>query len=131
LKSDAAGCGGLINSSKKDDCFIGPVTSALSATFDAGDALFGLKVVADADPDSGSKSSGVFQIRPLSGYNDTTYLLNYDDEEESGVTSVFGDPILDTNGAPASNKNKKLTFGASISNDTPAGKYSANMSLIA
>lgn len=49
----------------------------------------------------------------------------------SGVTSTYGDQFLTTSGAPALNKNMTLTFGASAANNTPAGSYSADLSLIA
>jgi len=130
LKSNAAGCGGLINSSDKNGCYIAPATTGTGIT--QGNALFGLVVNPGVDPNTGTNSSGTFQIANGASYTTSTYFMNYDsDDEATGVTSVFGDPILDTDGGPASNKNMKITFGASISNNTPAGKYSADLSLIA
>lgn len=129
LKSSALDCGGLINSSNIDECFITP--SPLVDGLAAGKAMFGVIVNASTDPNNGEDSDGAFQVATGASYNDTNYFMNYVDENASGVTSVFGDPFLDTDGAPASNKNMKLTFGASISNSTPAGKYSTDLSLIA
>ncbi len=129
LKSDALACGGLVNSSKPDGCYITPASDPL-LDFTAGNARFGVKVLTDTDP-SGVTPSGAFQVAAGAQYNGTAYFLNYVDGDATGITSVFGDPILDTASAPVSNKNKKLTFGASVSNTTPAGKYSANLSLIA
>lgn len=61
-------------------------------------------------------------------YSDTasTYRL-----DETNVKSTYGDPLLDTNDSVINGGNIKLTFGASISNVTPAGKYSNAYSLIA
>jgi hypothetical protein len=61
-------------------------------------------------------------------YSDTSATYRFD---EANVKSTYGDPILDTNGTGVNNGNVKLTFGASISNTTPAGKYSNAYSLIA
>lgn len=121
LKSSAADCGGLINSSNPDDCFILPALNA--GGISAGQAKFGVTVATDATDANGT-------LQAAGAYNASTYTLNYVDGNE-GITSVFGDPILDTAGAPASNKNATLTFGASIANNTPAGKYSTDLSLIA
>jgi hypothetical protein len=49
----------------------------------------------------------------------------------TGVTSTYGDSLLDTANLPVNNKNVQITFGASVSNLTPAGLYSADLSLIA
>lgn len=124
LKSNALGCGGLLRAGAPSACDILP---ALDDGIVAGEAKFGVLVASSAD--TGSNPNGTFQA--ISGYNDTDYVLNFDDEEGTGVTSIYGDPILDTDGAPANNKNAKLTFGASVSNSTPAGLYSADLSLIA
>ena len=129
LKSSADGCGGLINSSEPTGCYIKP---ALQTGLTAGQAKFGVIVNADTDPsDNGVVPDGHYSIRTGSGYDAAAYALNWASNNQTGVTSVFGDPILDTQGAPANNKNVKLTFGASVSNSTPAGKYAADLSLIA
>lgn len=52
-------------------------------------------------------------------------------DANDGVTSPFGDRFLETAEAPANNKNMALTFGVAASNNTPAGNYSADLSLIA
>jgi hypothetical protein len=57
--------------------------------------------------------------------------MNYVSGDATGVTSTYGDPILNTAGAPANNQNMPLTFAASINNNTPAGDYSATLGLIA
>ncbi len=123
MKSDAVSCGGLLLvGGTAGNCYIAP---AGSSDFSAGAAKFGVKVATAAD---GSNPNGTINL--ASPYNATTYAMNYVDAT-TGVTGVYGDPIFDTDDAPVNNKNQKLTFGASITNQTPAGKYQANLSLIA
>lgn len=127
LKSSAAGCGGLLRAGTST-CDIEP---AMNGDIEAGQARFGVKT-SDATSTPGTDGSGVFQPAAGSGYNNATFALNYNgDDETTGVTSMYGDSFLDTDGSPANNMNMKLTFGASVSNQTPAGTYSANLSLIA
>lgn len=126
LKSNATDCGGLLRAGAPSACDIEP---ALNTDIAAGEAKFGVTAAAAAD--TGTSPTGTFQVVGGSNYNDTTYALNYVAGNATGVTSIYGDPFLNTDGAPANNKNMSLTFGASISNDTPAGTYSANLSLIA
>jgi hypothetical protein len=127
LKSSTTGCGGLVRSGDAN-CDIKPAQT--TDIVDGGaNALFGVKTGAD----SGAPVSGSGTFAPITGshYNATTYALNYTTGDTAGVTSTYGDPFLDTGGAPASNKNVKLTFGALATNATPAGLYSADLSLIA
>ena len=108
-------------------CDIAP---ALDQGIEAGQARFGVKIAAAAD--TGVNPNGVLQAAADSFYVTTSrFSLNYVTGNGSGVTSVFGDPFLDTDGAPANGKNVALTFGASVANNTPAGLYSADLSLIA
>ena len=127
LKSGNA-CGGL----KRLDatgCDIAPATAGFTA---ANNALFGVKVAADSATDTSLSATGTFRIVPASNYDGTNYRLNWTNGSTTdGVSSTYGDPILDTNGTQPSNKNMKLTFGASITNNTPAGNYSTDLSLIA
>lgn len=95
-----------------------------------GQARFGVKTAAATDT-PGADALGGFQPVEESGYNDATFVLNYSEDNTSGVTSVFGDPFLDTLGAPASNKNMQLTFGASIDDTTPAGDYATALNMVA
>lgn len=123
MKSDAVSCGGLLLvGAAPGNCYIAP---AGSSDFSAGAAKFGVKVATTTD---GTSPNGTINL--ASPYNASTYAMNYVDST-TGVTGVYGDPIFDTNDAPVNNKNQKLTFGASITNQTPAGKYAANLSLIA
>lgn len=126
LKSNATNCGGLLRAGAPTACDIAP---ALTTGVAAGEAKFGVRAIATAD--TGSNPSGTFQAVAASGYNDTTYALNYVAGNATGVTSTYGDPFLDTNDAPLNNKNMQLTFGASVTNTTPAGLYSADLSLVA
>lgn len=66
-----------------------------------------------------------------SGYSTTDYFMDWVLGDGTGVTSPYGDPIYNTNDAPVNVGKTNLTFGANISNVTPAGNYSASMSLIA
>lgn len=124
LKSNTA-CGGL----KRVEATTCDIAPALTGGVAAGQARFGVRAVATAN--TGTNPNGIFQVVDGSNYNDSTYALNYLADNSSGITSAFGDPFLDTDGAPANGKNMQLTFGASISNSTPAGLYSTDLSMIA
>lgn len=124
LKSSAANCGGLLRAGAPSACDIAP--AGTSGTIAAGQAKFGVKTGAtDADADG--------TIRPFNtgNYDATNFRMNFVAGNASGVTGPYGDPLLDTANAPANNKNMPLTFGASVANNTPAGLYSADLSLIA
>lgn len=127
LKSSTTGCGGLLRAGPgtvAERCSIAP--ALLTDVLDAdADAKFGVKVTAGTD--SGD-AEGAFQAN--ANYNGTNFRMNYVDAN-SGVTSTYGDEFLNTNDAPALYKNMQLTFGAKAANNTPAGSYSADISLIA
>ncbi len=125
MKSNALNCGGLLRSSDTSACNIGPATTG---GFAAGTAKFGVKTSTATAVGSGT---GTLEPVSASGYNDTTYLMNFTAGNSAGVTSIYGDPFLDTGDAPVNNMLMDLTFGASISNNTPAGSYSADLSMIA
>lgn len=126
LKSGVA-CGGLkrVNAT---GCDIAP---AQQTNIAFGEAKFGVKVNPDSITDGTLSATGTLQIFPTSGYDATAYALNYNSDTSSGVTSAYGDPILDTDSTQPSNRNMKLTFGASIAPNTPAGLYKGDLSLIA
>lgn len=126
LKSGVA-CGGLKRASAAD-CDIVP---AQQTNIAFGEAKFGVKVNPDSITDGTLSATGTLQIFPTSGYDATAYALNYNSDTSSGVTSAYGDPILDTDSTQPSNRNMKLTFGASIAPNTPAGLYKGDLSLIA
>lgn len=124
LKSNTTGCGGLVRAGAANNtvgCGIGPQTIAGVIATDA--AKFGVRF-ADLDDGTG-------QLDLLSSYSETNHFMNYVAGDGSGVTSTYGDPIYSTHDEPISNGEANLVFGADIGNDTPAGTYSANLSLIA
>jgi hypothetical protein len=125
LKTSAP-CGGLLLAGDTSgNCYIAP---ALTAGITAGNALFGLKTNTST---AGTGTYRAYDSGSGAYYNDTTYKLAYVVGDASGVTSPYGDKVLDTNSAPLNNGKMALTFGASVSNSTPAGNYSADLSLIA
>ncbi len=126
LKSNATNCGGLLRAGAPTACDILP---ALATDIANGEAKFGVKTATATD--TGTGATGAFQPYSGSGYNASTFALNFVDGNATGITSTYGDPFLDTNNAPVNNKNMALTFGAAVSNNTPAGLYSADLSLIA
>lgn len=132
LKSSAQDCGGLLRAgtgTAAERCGIEPadVADAFDDATGAGKALFGVKTSNATDGTANVTGT----LIPAGSYNNSTYYIGFTSGNGTGVTSVYGDPLLSTNSAPASNKNMQLTFGASISNNTPAGLYSADLSLIA
>lgn len=119
LKSDATGCGGLLLTGGTG-CHIAPQNDeGQVADFAANNALFGLK------------AAGAGNFVAAGDYNNTRYFINYVSGDATGVTSVYGDPVLNTSGGPINNANATLTFGAGITNTTPAGLYATDLSLIA
>jgi len=127
LRSSTVGCGGLFRAGRPDDteCNIKP---ALNSGVAAGQAKFGVKTNTAVGVGT---SNGTLQPAAGSIYSNSAYALNYVNGDGSGVTGPFGDPFLDTDGNPASNMGMQITFGASIAPNTPAGLYSADLSLIA
>ena len=121
LKSNAVNCGGLLIAGDPTKCYINPATVA---GIDGSTALFGVKVTGAAQT-----AAGIFQA--AGSYNASNYFMGYVIGNATGVTSTYGDEILNTNNLPANNKNATLEFGATITNSTPAGLYSADLSLIA
>lgn len=126
LKS-AVDCGGL----KRFGAATCDIAPALTNGLDTSSARFGLRTAAatDAVNTTGTEATGT--LLPIGNYNNATYALNYLANNTSGVTSTYGDPLFSSNDAPVNNKNMELTFGASVTNETPAGLYSADLSLIA
>lgn len=135
LKSSATDCGGLVRAgaaSNSAGCGILPALNT-GVTTSSG-ARFGVKTNTGAAATGAANPTGVLQPFDAAGspyYSNSAYALRYAAGNATGVTSVYGDQFLDTNGAPVNNQNMQLDFGATIANDTPAGSYSANLSLIA
>lgn len=130
LKSSTTACGGLVRVGDAN-CDILPATDGLGIS--EGDALFGIKVATAADPTLGNPSaSGTLRAAgDVPYYSDSIFKLNFVSGDNSGITSPYGDPVFDSSNLPVSDKNMQITFGASVSNQTPAGLYSADLSLIA
>ena len=126
MKSSATSCGGLLRSGGGGACNIGPSQNGILVN----EAEFGVKTATPYGTAGETGASGTLAPVTASGYNPTTYFMGYVDNTD-GVTSPYGDPFIDTAGAPANNQNMDLTFGASITNTTPAGLYTADISLIA
>lgn len=124
LKSNATQCGGLVRAgvSNTVGCGITPVVTA-PAAIGTGAAKFGLRLVG-----TGAATGAVSAVAPYEG---TNFFMNYVSGDGSGVTGPYGDPIYNTGSAPVNDGTANLTFGANISNVTPAGNYSAAFSLIA
>lgn len=114
--------GGLDNGSNS----IPPVGAgaATPSAMSAGTAAFGVYVA------NGSGGQGT--VSANANYNNGNSSNYGMDTTTSGtnVTTVFGDPIAAST-APVSNVENTLTFAATASNLTPAGRYQANLSLIA
>lgn len=140
LKS-SADCGGLklAGSPAGEGCHIAAAGGAGDANNNnivAGEARFGV-MPAVAVPLAGATGTylpfSVDPDNPSPYYLTTRYSFNYDSGSPTtnGVTSTFGDPFLYTANAPATGQNMQITFGASIADNTPAGAYSTNLSMIA
>ncbi len=130
LKNAADGCGGLLLVGETT-CYIHPAQNT-GINPAANEAKFGIKT-SPATPTPARSATGVLQPANGSYYNNDAFALRFTSGESpaSGVTSAFGDPLLDTAGAPASNQNMRLTLGITIANDTPAGTYATKLGLIA
>jgi len=126
LKSSTIGCGGLLRfgADPATQCDIKP---AVTGDVTTASAKFGVKTSDATGVGAGANGTLV----PSAGYSNATYALNWLIGDATGVTSTYGDPFLNTASKPANNQNMTLTFGASVTNDTPAGLYSADLSLIA
>ncbi len=121
--------GGLISGPNS----IPPASSGSNtpAAITAGSAAFGVLVF----PGTGTFGA----LTPAANYYDVAHDTGGEgyyygmDSTTSGnnVTTTFGDQIATTSNTVASNMTSRLTFAATASNITPAGLYSANLSLIA
>jgi hypothetical protein len=129
LKSDATSCGGLYLNGVADaaHCNIAPQTTAASS-FTAGTPKFGIKVGSSTTA-SGGTANGT--LAAAGSYDSSNFYIDAASDNSTGVTSTYGSPLLTTGGTQSSDLNIPITFGASISPSTPAGKYGANLSMIA
>ena len=101
-----------------------------TGTIGAGDAKFGVKLGTAFATSGVTDANGTIQAASAT-YDTTNYRLNGVANNNTGVTSTYGDAFLNTNDLPVNNQNMTLTFGAQVNNNTPAGLYSADLSLIA
>ena len=129
LKSNAATCGGLVRAGAATNAEGCGILPALNTDVTAGSAKFGVKTTTAEAASGATNPNGTLQ--PIAYYNNSTFALRAANDNLSGVTSTYGDSFLDTDDAPVNNQNMELLFGATIANDTPAGRYSADLSLIA
>lgn len=118
-------CGGLERAGDGATCYIAPA-GATAYTFVANAAKFGLNVGASTVGTGGSGATTAVSAYGTSGQ----YAM---DATTSGnnVTAAPGSQIMTVNGSGANLVNTPLTFAANDSNTTPAGIYTANMTLIA
>lgn len=133
LKSSTTGCGGLMRAGADSStgCGILPaVGENIGLNANDNSARFGV-TTSDAVDTPNVNATGAFLPALNSIYSNDVYAFNYAVGDATGVTSPFGDPFLDTRSAPATGKNMTLTFGATASTNTPAGSYSADLSMIA
>ncbi len=129
LKSSTVGCGGLVRAGATN-CDIAPA-QALDVLDGDATAKFGIKAGTAAGDSGVYEPYTVNPLSPAPYYSSSVFKMNYIIGDATGVTSTFGDPFLYTRNAPATNMNMAITFGASVINETPAGLYSADLSLIA
>lgn len=131
LKNAAGECGGLLLIGEEEGCYIQPAQNNDINPAD-GQARFGIKT-SPASPTPARTATGVLQPAEGSYYNNDGFAMRVTagSNPVSGVTSAFGDPLLDTAGAAASNQNMRLILGVTIANDTPAGTYATKLGLIA
>ncbi|HSX43194.1 MAG TPA: hypothetical protein VLF59_03850 [Candidatus Saccharimonadales bacterium] len=128
LKSDATSCGGL-KLFGATGCI--PGQNSNGSTVVAGTAGFGLKLGTVASASGATNPSGTLQAAASSHYDTSNYYVDSASDNSTGVTSTYGSKFVDTNSAAVSNKNLGFTVGATIGNNTPAGKYTANLNMIA
>jgi hypothetical protein len=113
-------CGGLSDDGGAT-CGIPPV-GASAANIVAGTADYGLNV--------GSSSGGTGSMNPVAPYNTAGQYGMDNASAPNNVTTTYGSTIATSSGATNS-VNNTLTFAATASNTTPAGIYTATMTLIA
>jgi hypothetical protein len=133
IKSANTSCGGLTIKSKPTVCDI--ATAGTTNTDNDANIKNSGKIGVTAATDSATNTTltatGSFGAATGSSYDGTNYRF-----DNAGLISTYGSPILDTlsggvTPTQPNNMNAKLTFGASVAPNTPAGLYSNSYSLIA
>jgi len=134
LKTDNTNCGGLVLAFQTTTCGIPPQTTA--AAIGSGAGKFGIQVGTAAQVTAGGTASGTLEAYSGSCYDGTgtnsQYCVDYSGSG-TGVASAYGSPILDTGSTPAPEAEQDIpvTFAANAAPTTPAGKYVANLNMIA
>lgn len=128
LKTDTAGCGGLVRANDTPgNCDIKPQTSAASTLDNSSFGHFGLK----EGPAAAVASANIGEVPAVSGtYSSTNWFLDYVAGDASGITSTYGSPLFSVAG-PTGGYNMPFTLGAIAAATTPAGIYSANLTMVA
>lgn len=123
IRNSNSSCGGLSRDGGTS-CGIPPVGAGANTvqTMTAGTAAFGLSIATAAGttvaaPYSGTAASNQFGMDTATA--------------GSNVTTSFGSQVFTTNNAPIASTNHTWTFGATPSNVTPSGIYTANIVAIA
>lgn len=118
---NANACGGLSKDGGTTCDIAATNAGATAAAIAAGSAKFGLGV--------GAGSGGTGTVTPNAKYAASTG-YGMDPSGSTGVTSTYGDAVMAST-APVSNVNNQLTFAATAGTTTPAGVYTATLTLIA
>lgn len=118
--SGTSSCAGLALNGT-GDCNI--AAAGTTGTFSAGAGKFGVKLTLPTTNDD-SDNKGIIGV--ATGYDTSDYRF-----DGTSIVGTYGDPLYNTSGGGVSNKDTKLTFGATAAPNTPAGKYSTSISLIA
>jgi hypothetical protein len=114
-------CGGLSKDGGSTCDIAATNAGGTAAAITAGSAKFGLGV--------GAGSGGTGTVNPSTEYAASSG-YGMDPSSSTGVTSTYGDTIMSSS-APVSSVNNQLTFAATAGTTTPAGVYTATMTLIA
>lgn len=101
-----------------------PIDDTEPVALSAGDGRFGVRLPVSVVGDDQNDEYGTVTAAAAYGH-----AANYN-MRAAEVTSTYGDTIASATG-PLSNINVPLTFAATASNTTPAGIYTANISLVA
>ncbi|MDB5169764.1 MAG: hypothetical protein JWN82_160 [Candidatus Saccharibacteria bacterium] len=122
IRNSNSSCGGL-SLDGGTTCGIPPAFSGANTTpvaaMPAGTAAFGLMI---------GTAAGTTIAAPYNAV--TTNYFGMDTASTNNVTTTYGSQALSCSG-PVSNVNNTWTFGATASNTTPSGVYTANIVAIA
>ncbi len=127
-------CGGLERIGAST-CDIAPqtATSGSAPLIANGSALFGVEVGSPATVGGAGNTTSSGTLAPSGSYSGSNYFMDYSSGSPTtaGITSPYGSALFGTGGDTVNNKYVPLTFGASVSNTTPAGTYTATLNMIA